>query len=113
MKKFKDKNTNIILRKYEKRMDIYNKYENSYDTFPSNREFKDFSALVESKYSHKIWWKLLPKEEKKNIIFWVFNRVDSIYELNEYQIFSLDSQRDSNPLTKEIRDFKIKILTSS
>ena len=113
MKYFKDKHTTIIVQKHDKRRENSQSFETAWSSFPSNKEFKNFVFLIERKYPHKIWWKLLSKEVKKSIIYYVFHCTDSIYELTPKQISELDSQREFSPLTKEIRDYKIKILTGN
>lgn len=110
MKKINDKHTSIIKQKYDKRMEWVEKNQYYHRYFPSNKEFKDISFLLERKYNDKIWWKLLPKEYKMNIIYEAFNDGYVPYNLSKEQIDMINIFKEKNPLTKEIRDYKIKII---
>jgi hypothetical protein len=114
MKKFKDKHTSIINQKYDKRMDWLenNSCTHRYLYFPCNKDFKNISLLIERKYNDKIWWKLLPKDSKKSIIYEAFSSGYDPYNLSKEKIDMINIFKEKNPLTKEIRDFKINLICS-
>jgi hypothetical protein len=112
MKNYKDKHTLILKQKYDKRMDLVEKKPYYHRDFRSNKEFKDIVFLLERKFDDKIWWKLLPKEYKRIIIYKAFNDGYDPYNLSKEQIDMINTFKEKNPLTKEIRDYKIKIICS-
>ena len=110
MKNYRDKNTSIIKQNYDKRMDWVENNCSSYKGFPSNKEFKELNFLLERKYNDKIWWKLLHKESKKTLMWKVFHTGYDPYNISKEQTDMINIFKEKNPLTKEIRDYKIKII---
>ena len=72
--KYKDKNTNILSKKYDDINKLIQEDKYHYSIFPSSKEFKIIKNLMDRKINDKIWWKLLPKEDKLSLIRYAFIR---------------------------------------
>jgi hypothetical protein len=110
--KIKDKNTHILNKKYDDRTKWLQEYNYHHTTFPSNKEFKILKDLMDRKFNDKIWWKLLSKEDKLSLIRNTFISGYDPYNISKEQMVIINSIKQRNPLTKEIRDFKIKLICS-
>ena len=113
MKNFNDKHTSLIKRKYEDRAKWSQENYYTRNIFPSNKEFKELNFFMERKFNDKIWWKLLSKDNKRDLIQKVFISGYDPNGLSKEQIKIINSIKERNPLTKEIRDYKLKLLLSN
>jgi len=113
MIKFNDKHTSLIKRKYEDKTKWHQENYYTINSFPNSKEFKELNFFMERKFNDKIWWKLLSKDTKRYLMQKVFSSEYDPNGFSKEQMIIINSIKERNPLTKEIRDYKLKLLLSN